>query len=317
MTKNAEVILAIDVSSIQLEVLISNGQSVLLRKPFKNTRSGCQTLLKNAQKFNVTRCAVEATGGYEQPVVKCFHDSGIIVNILNPARVRNYASGIGIVAKTDRIDACVIERYAREVKPKPNFQVSKSQLLLKRLVTRRSSLKETITAEKNRTSTAEKEIVKSINRVIQYLEKEVKLIENSIDQLIEQDGELKEKVEIITRQRGIANITSCYLIGLIPELGYLNKQEVASLSGLAPFSRDSGKVKGKRYIKGGRFLARKSLYMPAWVAVQHDQKLKQVYEKLIVRGKPKKVAIVAIMRKMIITANKNLKLYYQQNEKIA
>lgn len=315
MTKKGEIILAIDVSSTQLEVHIANGQSVLLRKAFNNNKSGCSRLFKIAQNHNVTRCALEATGGYEQAIAEYFYDSEITVNILNPARIRRYAQGLGILAKTDKIDAYVIERYAREVKPRANFEATKSQLMLKRLITRRSSLKNTIIAEKNRKRTAEKQIVKSINRVINFLEKEVKSIEKSIDQLLQQNIGLQEKVDVLTKQKGIAKITACSLIGLMPELGYLNKQQVASLSGLAPFSRDSGKMKGKRYIQAGRFLARKSLYMPAWVAVMYDQKLKQTYNRLTGRGKPPKVAIVAVMRKMIVEANRNLKFYYKNVQK--
>jgi len=315
MTKKGETILAIDVSSTQLEAYIANSQAVLLRKAFNNNKSGCSRLFKIAQNHNVTRCALEATGGYEQAIAEYFYNSEITVNILNPARIRRYAQGLGILAKTDKIDAYVIERYAREVKPRANFEATKSQLMLKRLITRRSSLKNTIIAEKNRKRTAEKQIVKSINRVINFLEKEVKSIEKSIDQLLQQDIGLQEKVDVLTKQKGIAKITACSLIGLMPELGYLNKQQVASLAGLAPFSRDSGKMKGKRYIQAGRFLARKSLYFPAWVAVMYDQKLKQIYNRLIGRGKPPKVAIVAIMRKMIVEANKNLKFYYKNVQK--
>lgn len=311
MTKEREIILAIDVSSDQLEAYIAEGQSVLLSKSFNNNKTGCSRLFKIAKRHNVTRCALEATGGYEQAIAEYFCDSGIIVNILNPARVRRYAQGLGILAKTDKLDAYVIERYAREVKPKANFKATKSQLILKRLITRRSSLKNTIIAEKNRRHTAEKQIAKSINRVINFLEKEVKAIEKSIDLLLQQDISLQEKVDVLTKQKGISKITACSLIGLMPELGYLNKQQVASLAGLAPFSRDSGKMKGKRYIKAGRFLVRKSLYMPAWVAVMYDQKFKQVYNRLTGKGKPPKVAIVAVMRKLIIGANKNLKLYYE------
>jgi transposase len=240
-----------------------------------------------------------------------------MVNVLNPARVRNYASGIGMIAKTDKIDAYVIERYAREVKPNANFQTSKDQLALKHLVKRRNSLIKTITEEKNRMRIAEKEIVESINRHISFIENEVKLIEKSIENLLNENGGLKEKVDVLTCQKGIGKIAACNLIALMPELGFLNKQQVASLAGLAPFSRDSGKMKGKRFIQGGRFMVRKSLYMPAWVAVKYDNKLNLVYNDLIKRGKLPKVAIVAIMRKMIVQANKNLKMYYQKNQNIA
>jgi len=216
MTKKKEIILDIDVSSTQLEAHISDGQSVLLRKAFNNNKSGCSQLFKIAQNHNVKRCALEATGGYEQAIAEYFYGSGITVNILNPARVRRYAQGLGILAKTDKIDAYVIERYAREVKPEANFEATKSQLMLKRLITRRSSLKNTIIAEKNRKRIAEKQIVKSISRVINFLEKEVKLIEKSIDKLLQQDIGLQEKVDVLTKQKGIAKITACSLIGLMP-----------------------------------------------------------------------------------------------------
>ena len=313
MKKQDEVILAIDVGSTMLETYISNGQTVLLRKTFSNNKRGCSEIFDIAQKHDVKRCVLEATGGYEQTIAGYFYGSGITVNILNPARVRRYAQGIGILAKTDKIDAYVIERYAREVKPKANFKPVKSQLLLKRLITRRSSLKNMIVAEKSRKLIADKMISRSIDRVIKLLEKEVEKLETSIDKLLREDAQLQRKVDVLTEQKGIAKITACSLIGLMPELGYLNKRQVASLAGLAPFNRDSGKMKGKRFIQAGRFLVRKSLYMPAWVAVLYDQKFKQIYNRLTEKGKPPKVAIVAIMRKMIIQANKNMKIYYENN----
>lgn len=315
MSKDQEIILAVDVSSTNLEVFISDGESILLRKEFPNNRSGCSRLFKASQKHKVTRCALEATGGYEQLAAEYFYESDITVNILNPARVRRYAQGIGILAKTDRLDACVIERYTREVRPNANFESSKSQLMLKRLITRRDSLKKMIVAEKSRKRIADRVISRSIDRVIKLLEKEVTEIDKAIDKVLEQDIELQNKVNVLTKQKGIAKVTACNLVGLMPELGYLNNQQVASLSGLAPFSRDSGKMKGKRYIQAGRFLVRKSLYMPAWVSVMFDQKMKAVYNRLTARGKPPKVAIVAVMRKMIIIANMNMKLYYKNMQK--
>jgi transposase len=317
MSKKGEIILSVDISSDQLEVMISNNQSVLLRRTFSNTKSGCNRLLRVALMHQVSRCAMEATGGYEQKLVESFCSSGIIVNVLNPARVRKYAYGIGMMAKTDRIDAYVIAKYAREVKPDANFKSSRSQLKLKALISRRNSIKNMIVAEKNRARISDREITLSIKRTIRFFEKEVAVLEKSIDELLHQDQDLEQKVNVVTSQKGISKITACTLIGLMPELGYLNKGQVASLAGLAPFSRDSGKSKGKRFIQGGRFMVRKSLYMPAWVAVQHDPKVNQQYANLIQRGKLPKVAIVAVMRKMIITANNNMKLFYQKNEKIA
>jgi transposase len=315
MNKNQEIILAVDVSSNNLEAFISDGKSVLLRKEFQNNKSGCSSLIRTSQKYKVSRCALEATGGYEQLITEYFYKSKITVNILNPARVRRYAQGIGVLAKTDRIDSYVIERYAREVKPKSNFESSKSQLMLKRLVTRRNSLKNMIVAEKNRKRIADKVISKSIDRVTKLLEKEVVEIDKTINNILKTDIELQNKVNALTVQKGVGKITACCLVGLMPELGYLNNKQVASLSGLAPFSRDSGKMKGKRYIQAGRFLVRKSLYMPAWVSVMYDHKMKNIYNRLTDRGKPPKVAIVAVMRKMIITANMNMKLYYKNLKK--
>jgi len=315
MSENLEIILAVDVSSTSLEVFISDGSSVLLRKEFPNNRNGCRRLLKASLGHNVNRCALEATGGYEQLIAEYFFKSNIKVDILNPARVRRYAQGVGILAKTDRIDAYVIERYAREVGAGSTFESSKSQLTLKRLITRRISLKNQIVSEKSRKRLADKLIEKSIDRVINFLEREVSKIDKAIDNVLEQDTELQEKVAVLTKPKGIAKTTACCLLGLMPELGYLNNQQVASLAGLAPFSRDSGKMKGKRYIQAGRFLVRKSLYMSAWVAVMFDNKMKAVYDRLTNRGKPPKVAIVAIMRKMIITANMNMKQYYKNNQK--
>lgn len=316
MEKEQEIILAIDVSSTGLEAFVSDGQSVLLSKEFANNKSGCARLLNVSKKHRVTCCALEATGGYEQLAAEYFFKSDIRVNIMNPARVRKYAQGIGILAKTDKIDARVIERYAREVGSGSTFESSKSQLMLKRLIKRRISLKNQMVSEKNRKRTADRLTEKSIDRTIKFFEKEVIRIDQAINEVLEQDAFLQEQVAVLTTQKGVAKTTACCLLGLMPELGHLTNQQVASLAGLAPFSRDSGKMKGKRYIQAGRFLVRKSLYMPAWVAVKYDKKMKALYNRLISRGKPPKVAIVAVMRKMIIYANMNMKQYYKNNQKI-
>ncbi len=307
MEKN-EIILSIDVSSKDLECCFFMSQ--IIRTNFENTQKGCKMLLKTAQKYSVSKCALEATGGYEQRIIDTFSNSNIKVQVLNPARVRSYAKGIGLLAKTDKIDAELIGKYARQVKDITSFEISKSERVLKKLVKRRSTLKELIVKEKNRKRLASDEIKNSINRMIKFLNSEFKRIENKIEKLVKEDRKLTEKVDVITKQKGIGFTTAYNLIGLLPELGHIGRNQITALAGLAPYSKDSGRMKGKRFIQGGRFFARKSLYMPAWVAVKYDFKISEFYNSLIKKGKVKKVAIVAVMRKLLIRTNAKLRNHY-------
>lgn len=308
-----EVILGVDVSSIDLETNLGSDSLKLSGNKFENNDSGCKKLIKYATKNGVTLIVMEATGGYEQRLAKCAFKAGFQVKVVNPAQVRNFAKGIGKFAKTDRIDAYVIARFAQIVELHEIYSKTEEEMELTQLIKRRSSLMKVVEAEKNRKNLAEEIVKKSIERVLKHLENEIRLIEKEMDKLLDKSNSLRQKCDIICSQKGVGKLTALTLLALIPEIGNLNRKQVASLAGLAPISRDSGKMKGKRFISGGRFGTRRALYMPAWVAVQRDEEIKLFYEKLISKGKKPKVAIVAVMRRLLVKINGTLSDYYEKH----
>ncbi len=302
-------ILGIDVSSETLDACALTEDGTKHSKAFVYSLEGCRSLVKWAQKHQVGVVVMEATGGYEQRAALALVQAEFPVKIINPSQVRNFARGIGKIAKTDQIDAYVIARFAQVVPLPETFRVSLGEIRLKRLVQRRVVLIEMLSAEKNRKSLADDEIMESISAIIGVLQSEVKRIESAMDEIRKEDPVITRKCEVLTKQKGIGSITALSLIALMPELGQINRKQAAALAGLAPIARDSGKMKGKRFISGGRFDVRRALYMPAWVSVQRDPEMRDSYERLVGKGKLKKVAIVAIMRKLLIRSNALLNRY--------
>ncbi len=246
---------------------------------------------------------MEATGGYEQNIAQLCLKKNITVKIVNPVQVRSFARGIGKVAKTDKIDAFVIAKFAQVVDTPALLPKSKEELMLIELVKRRDSITRIIVAEKNRIRLAGKFIKKVITKSIKYFEKEVVLLDKEMNRIRLKSSAINAKCEILCKQKGIARLTALRMLALMPEIGLVNRKQIAALAGLAPMAKDSGKMKGKRFIYGGRFGARKALYMSAWVAVKYDTKMTVYYEKLIAKGKSPKVAIVAVMRRLIVLLN--------------
>lgn len=309
-----KVILGIDVSSDHLDsCILCDGKSRY--KQFQNDTDGCKDLLTWANRHKVDTGVVEATGGYEKKISLLMLSKGIDSYVVNPLQVRNFAKGYGNKAKTDKIDAEMIARFASVVPLQKTAQVSMTQYKIKQLVTRRFELKKMIVAEKGRTKLADDIILQSINDSIAFMENQIKELDKQLDLLSRKEKDVSDKVQVLCMQKGIAKVTAITLIGLLPEIGLIDNKKIAALAGLAPYARDSGKLKGKRFISGGRENARKALYMPAWVACMHDPKIKAFYERLKERGKKPKVAIVAVMRKLLIIANSRVRNYIK-NEKI-
>ena len=299
-----EAILGIDVSSNELEThILGHSKINNATRTFANTAKGCNQIVAYVNKNNITSVVVEATGGYEQKIARLCLKNNITIKIVNPVQVRSFARGIGKVAKTDEIDAFVIARFAQVVNTPALLPKSKEELLLIELVKRRDSITRMIIAEKNRRRLASNFIKKIINESINFFEKEVVLLDEEMDRIRLKSSEISKKCKILCKQKGVAQLTSLRVIALMPEIGLLNRKQIAALAGLAPIAKDSGKMKGKRFIYGGRFGARKALYMTAWVAVRYDKKIKAYYEKLMTKGKPPKVAIVAVMRRLIVILN--------------
>ncbi|MCH7987913.1 MAG: IS110 family transposase, partial [Planctomycetes bacterium] len=277
-------------------------------RTFSHDTKGRRELLGNLPHPETCLVVVEATGGYERLLVADLLDAGHLVAVVNPRQVRDFAKALGILAKTDRIDAAVIARFGQQVKPRPLAEVHEKQGELDQLVTRRRQLVVLRTAEKNRFTMAHsKSVQRSLQLVIDTLNKEIKRIEKGILALVASDDQWRGKADILSSVPGVGNVTAATLIAEFPELGRINRQQAAALAGLAPFNRDSGKFKGKRTISGGRRTVRTALYMAALSAKTHNPLIRKFAERLEAKGKLPKVILTACMRKLLVILNTMLK----------
>jgi transposase len=235
-------------------------------------------------------------------------EAGYRVAVVNARQVRDYAKSMGILAKTDRIDAEVIARFGEHAKPRPIGKPRENQEELDQLVTRRRQLIDQRTSETNRLETITSKVVrKSLKRMIDQLNKQIQQIEAEIASLIESDELWSEKAILLKSVPGVGDVTAVSLLAELPELGELNRQEIAALVGLAPFNRDSGRFHGRRSIYGGRASVRKVLYMAAFVAKRSNPVIRAFAERLEKSGKPFKVVITACMRKLLVILNTMMK----------
>jgi transposase len=249
----------------------------------------------------VSLVVLESTGGYERPVCQALWRAEVPVAVVNPKRIRDYARACGIMAKTDRLDAAVIARYAASLKPTAQNQTNQE---LRDLSGRRRTLVAQRTAEKNRLDhTLASQVRISIKRSIGWLEREIARIESAITEVVRASPELSARRDALISVKGVGDVTALHLLAEMPELGSLSRGAAAALAGVAPYNCDSGQMRGQRRIYGGRSTVRKTLYMATLVAVQFNPVLKQHYQQLRDRGKCAKVALVACMRKLIIYLN--------------
>jgi len=251
---------------------------------------------------------VEATGGYQRRLVADLLDAGHLVAVVNPRQVRDFARGLGILAKTDRLDASVIARFGQHVRPRSIAKTPQKQAELQQLVIRRRQLVDLRTAETNRLETcSSRDVRKSIQCMVDRLNKDILRIEKSILAFLESDDDWRDKVEILGSTPGIGTTTAVSLLADLPELGRLNRQQIGALVGLAPFNHDSGSFRGKRSIWGGRASVRSALYMAALTAKRCNPVIRAFAQRLEAAGKPFKVVITACMRKLLVILNTMLK----------
>lgn len=277
-------------------------------KSFPQSESGFAACLATLPDRSQCLIALEATGGYEAELVGALLTAGYAVAVVNPRSVRNFADGIGVLAKTDRLDAAVIARYAHHVKPRPLAKVSEKQAELDQLVTRRRQLIELRTAESNRRAMARSSSVRrSIDKVLKVLKAEIATVDRDLRELVKSDDEWNNKSNLLQSAPGIGEVTATTLIAEVPELGQLNRQQIASLIGVAPFNRDSGKFRGRRMILRGRQSVRCTLYMAALVATRKNPLISAFAQRLRTAGKPMKVVLTACMRKLLVILNTMLK----------
>lgn len=246
---------------------------------------------------------LEATGGYERRWVAALADAGIPVAVVDPKRVRHFAKGLGLLAKTDRIDARLIARYAQTVQPRPREKTPEKQAELRDLVTRRRQLIDLRTMESNRLDLATGPAKASIRVVLRFLNEQVDDLDAAIAALVESDDDWSATVDRFETVPGVGRVTAATLVAEVPELGTLNRQQVAALVGVAPLNRDSGTTTGKRFIQGGRAAARTALYMAALAARRCNPALKRFADRLAAAGKPAKVVLIACARKLLTLLN--------------
>ncbi len=299
----------VDVGSKTFEACImeNSDQSNVEHKEFNNNPQGVKAFVEWVRAKGVNTVVMEATGGYEKRINRKLIQSGIPSYVVNPAQVRHFAQGLGKQAKTDKIDAEVIAKFGHVVPLRKAADPNEIELQLKDLTKRREELRQMSVAENNRLKLAEGKRAKSIKRILVSLTREIQAIDESLKRVAGQSESTMSKIHTLTQQKGIGFITAVSLVSHLPELGKVNRKQIASLGGLAPYTKESGMWKGKSFIHGGRTPVRLSLYMAALVAARYNEELSVFYKNLVSRGKPKKVALVAVMRKLLVICNATIK----------
>jgi len=295
-----EVFVGIDVSKMQLDVAVGEDGAFW---SVTNDSEGIQELVERLKAVSPTLVVVESTGGLETPVVAEMAAAGLSVAIVNPGRVREFAKSVGLLAKTDKLDARLLTRFAAAVKPPASRLPSEEEQYLTGLVRRRRQLLEMRTAEKNRLNTTRIALRERIDNHIAWLNKEVEALEDEIDDFIRQSPLWAKKEAILKSTPGVGPVTSCTLLSELPELGQLDRKKIAALVGVAPMNKDSGPRRGKRCIRGGRVSVRSVLYMAALTATRFNPTIRAFYLRLLENGKEKKVALIACMRKLLVILN--------------
>jgi transposase len=291
----------IDVSKDRLDVHVRPSREAFV---VARDGKGLEDLIERLQALSPRLIAIEATGGFETIAAAAIAGATLPLAIVNPAQVRHFAQAVGKRAKTDPIDAEVIARFAEAVKPEPRPLPDEQARLLAELVARRRQIIEMIVAERQREKRAENvRVRKSLARTIKTLEKELPEIDGDIDTLVRGSPAWREKEDLLVSFPGVSNILARTFLAELPELGRLSRREIASLAGLAPYTRQSGRWKGKSMIGGGRAALRAALYMAALSASRCNRPLKVFYQRLLSAGKPKMVALIAVARKVLTILN--------------
>lgn len=298
--RNTQRNIGIDVGKGFLDIYI---YELDLHWQVENNLAGIKSLLARLNRYKLTRILVEATGGYERLLVEMVAAKGMPVVIVQPAQIRQFAKAQGILAKTDKIDARLIAQFGVIMQPDVRLLPCKKVRLVRDLLARKRQLNETRTQELNRLHKAQKVTLKSHQRLLKILDKEIFWVNELLSQAVAEVTEWQRTYEVVSSVPGIGDGVAYTLLGELPELGHLSHRQIAALCGLAPFNRDSGKMKGRRRIRGGRAPIRTALYMAMLCGIQHNPIMKKFYQKLVDQGKHKKVAITACMRKMMTILN--------------
>ena len=300
----AAIYVGIDVSKDRLDVAVLPGGK---KWHCPHTETGIAALAQELGALAPTLVVLEATGGIELPLAGYLGALGMPLVIANPRQVRDFARSTGELAKTDRIDAGILALFAERVRPEPRPVPDAAAQELDGLVARRRQIVEMLVAEKNRMRTASKRLHKSIQRHVDWLHRSLDEVDRDLGDAVRGSPLWREKDELLQSVPGVGKVLSTTLVAGMPELGALGHKQIAALAGLAPFNLDSGRLRGRRAVWGGRAPVRAALYMGTLTATRHNPVIRGFYQRLLATGKAKKVALVACMRKLLTILNAMLK----------
>lgn len=301
---NQNINVGVDTGKFQLDIYI---RPLDIFFTVSNDDEGIKEAISILKKHNPKRIVVEATGRLEMPFITACSKAGFPFVIANPIHIKRFAGAIGRRAKTDKLDAQLIAHYAEVIKPKLSTLKPDTMQRMSDLVARRNQLLVMQTMEKNRLQIMPKELRMTIKPILTVFKNQIKKVEDKILALIESCSDYQTKNDILQSMPGIGKIAAASIISNLPELGYINSKQAASLVGVAPMNKESGRYKGLRRIQGGRASVRTVLYMAMMSAMQCNPVFKATYERLVRDGKPKKVAIIACVRKMVVILNSMLR----------
>ena len=291
----------VDVSKASWDVAIHERKHV---ERYASDADGCRQLLEAIATLPAVQVCVEATGGYERALVAALRERAVVVSIVNPRQIRDFARAAGQLAKTDAIDARMIARYGAAMRPAASETLGENQEKLRALRTRRQQVSEALVQEKNRLSTSiDRDARQSIEEAVEFYRRQLQARDEQLAQLMQADPAFRKKLDLLVSVPGVGPTTAAALTAELPELGRLNRRQAARLVGLAPINRDSGTLRGKRMIGGGRATVRKGLYMATLVAAKHNPVIRAFYQRLLQQGKAKMVALTACMRKLLLILN--------------
>lgn len=294
----------IDVSKDKLDVAVQGEKQA---KQVSNTKGGIAQLVKEMLDLQPELIVVEATGGYQRAVVEALFHARFSLAVVNPARVRQFARASGLLAKTDKLDAFVLAAYGRTMQPRRYEGKTEDEKQLSALLVRRKQLEEMLKAEQNRLRTISSSIRSSVERMIAMLKEEKRKLDEQIQEFLKEQKGWQEQTEILSSAPGVGPVTTATLLAELPELGKMDRKKIAALVGVAPMNYDSGRKRGYRKTKGGRAGVRSVLYMSTLVATRYNPLIQTQYQQMLKRGKLKKVALTACMRKFLTILNAMLR----------
>jgi transposase len=304
MTPSEALYIGIDVSKANLDI---DAYPRAHRTRFSNDETGRRQLVNELKSLQPKLVVLEATGGLESPIASELAIAGLAVAVINPRQARDFAKAIGVLAKTDQVDALVLARFAEAIKPEVRALKDSEVMALDSVLTRRRQLVDMITAESNRYAQAPGKIAKQIAKHLSWLNKRLEEADDDLNDAIRRSPLWQAKAHLMMSIPGVGRVTATTLLAALPELGQLSRREISALVSVCPFNRDSGGHRGRRVIWGGRASVRAVLYMAALAASRHNPMIKAFYQKLLAAGKMKKVALVACMRKLLVILNAMVK----------